>query len=162
MSKSGVERLKPTKSLKEKTGPAVHGLGDLVLGRAEEKVKEKIAAFDLSVEGETALAELGAQLRILNEGPEEQHLLALHQMFEVAHDLRGQSASFGYPLVARACKSLCRLVSEAEGFVKADRAKVQAHIDALVVLVRKNIKGENATGRAIADGLDRISAGNSV
>ena len=93
----------------------------------------------------------------LGQTEAEGHPAILHDIFEIAHDLRGESASFGYPLVSRVCKSLCRLVEEADAADNSERQKVQAHVDALAAMVTRDLKGETPTGQAIADELERLT-----
>jgi chemotaxis protein histidine kinase CheA len=64
-------------------------------------------------------------------------------LFRVAHDLKGQGASFGFPLVTRIGQSLCALTRDRALHYEArhlDLAK--SHLDAIELVLTKGIKGE--------------------
>jgi chemotaxis protein histidine kinase CheA len=67
----------------------------------------------------------------------------MEELFRVAHDLKGQGASFGYPLVTKVGDSLCRLTRDRKMQYDArhlDLAK--SHLDAVQLILTKEIKGE--------------------
>jgi chemotaxis protein histidine kinase CheA len=68
---------------------------------------------------------------------------ARDDLFRSSHDLKGQGQTFGFPFVARVARSLCRML---EGLtVKAvPLGLVDAHVDAIAVCMRDQIKGGNA------------------
>ncbi|HEV8390265.1 MAG TPA: Hpt domain-containing protein [Dongiaceae bacterium] len=83
-----------------------------------------------------------AALSIATDDPAQrsQHVDAL---FRVAHDLKGQGASFGFPLVTKIGQSLCALTRDRARDYQAkhfDLAK--SHLDAIDLVLTKNIKGE--------------------
>ncbi len=64
-------------------------------------------------------------------------------LFRVAHDLKGQGASFGFPLVTKIGQSLCILTRDRMreyGPKEFDLAK--SHLDAIDLVLTKGIKGE--------------------
>jgi len=83
------------------------------------------------------------------------------EIYQIAHDMKGQGTTFGYELVTDLAGALCDLM---EGFKDAtpDGAAVQAidtHVNALGVVVSRNVQG--AGGRQGADllaGLRKIAA----
>ena len=68
----------------------------------------------------------------------------LRRIFDAAHDLKGQGTSFGYPLITRIGQSLCRLGhAQAAEPCAAERLRaVAAHVDVLVLILEKRIKGD--------------------
>ncbi len=68
----------------------------------------------------------------------------LRRIFDAAHDLKGQGTSFGYPLVTRVAQSLCRLGHGAtlEASTPERLRAVAAHLDVLVLLLERRIKGD--------------------
>ena len=71
----------------------------------------------------------------------------LRRIFEGAHDLKGQGTSFGYPLVTRIAQSLCRLRHAAplDSCTPERLRAVAAHLDVLVIVLEKRIRGEGGT-----------------
>src|SRR5262249_5770635 len=61
------------------------------------------------------------------EGRREQ----LDRLYAAMHNIKGQGASFGYPLVTRIGQSLCRLVAPGRAIDEAGLKIAQAHLDAL-------------------------------
>ncbi len=67
----------------------------------------------------------------------------IEELFRVAHDLKGQGSSFGYPLVTKLGDSLCRLTRDRKRSYETrhlDLAK--SHLDAVQLVLTKEIKGE--------------------
>lgn len=82
---------------------------------------------------------------------------ALHQLFMLAHDMKGQGGTFGYPLVSRIGDSLCRLIERAGG--EANLQVVAAHVEAIRAVLANRVEGDDdATGRQIAEGLEAAAA----
>jgi HPt (histidine-containing phosphotransfer) domain-containing protein len=67
---------------------------------------------------------------------------SIKDLYNIAHNIKGQGSSFGYPLVTRIAHSLCTLVRQEREFADADLDVVQAHLDALRLILAKDIKGE--------------------
>ena len=64
-------------------------------------------------------------------------------LFRVAHDLKGQGTSFGYPLVTRLGDSLCRLTRDrARDYETRHLELAKSHLDAVQLVLTKEIKGE--------------------
>src|SRR6185369_15681308 len=67
---------------------------------------------------------------------------SIKNLYGLAHNIKGQGSSFGYPLVTRIGHSLCTLVRQERPFADADLGVMQAHLDALRLILTKDIKGE--------------------
>ena len=99
---------------------------------------------------------LDAALRAA-QAPEADRGSALHQLFLVAHDMKGQGGTFGYPLVSRIGDSLCRLIERTGG--EANLKVVAAHVEAIRAVLANRVEGDDdATGRQIAEGLEAAAA----
>ena len=111
-----------------------------VLKRAEA------AVADLAKDYPTwALADVAkARAALSNAGDDPaQRAEQIGSVFRVAHDLKGQGASFGFPLVTKIGQSLCILTRDRMrdyGAKEFDLAK--AHLDAIDLVLTKGIKGE--------------------
>jgi chemotaxis protein histidine kinase CheA len=58
-------------------------------------------------------------------------------LYRASHDLKGQALTFEHPFVARVASSLCNLL---DGAADATVSLINAHVDAIRVLVRQDIK----------------------
>lgn len=63
----------------------------------------------------------------------------LARLHHIAHDMKGQAGTFGYPLVTEIGLRLCRLLQEC---AIPDLAVVAAHVDALADVVEQRLAGD--------------------
>jgi HPt (histidine-containing phosphotransfer) domain-containing protein len=67
-----------------------------------------------------------------------------HQdLFLAAHDIKSESATFGYPAVAGVADSLCRLVEHSPDMTRIPLALVDQHVDAVRAIVREHARSDN-------------------
>lgn len=64
------------------------------------------------------------------------------EIHAVAHNIKGQGTSFGYPLMTRLGQSLCHLTRRKSDFSDADLDLVAAHLDAMRLVLAKEIRGD--------------------
>ena len=70
----------------------------------------------------------------------------LAELFAIAHDIKGQAATFGYPLLTRIGQALCRLIERDP----AATAEIGAHVAAMAQVVRGRLEGDGgAAGRRL-------------
>jgi hypothetical protein len=120
---------------------------EAVLARAQAAVADLARNF-----AESAVADLdrcAAFLKTAREQPEAR-AASIKEIYGIAHNLKGQGTSFGYPLITRIGQSLCQLTRRDCVFSDADLGIVQAHLDAIRLVLAKDIKGD---GGAIGDKL---------
>jgi hypothetical protein len=72
------------------------------------------------------------------------------ELFLSAHDVKGDSGTFGYPAVAAAADSLCRLLEHTPDIARIPLAIVDQHVDAVRAIVREYARADIAD---IADAL---------
>jgi HPt (histidine-containing phosphotransfer) domain-containing protein len=58
-------------------------------------------------------------------------------LFHAAHDIKGEAATFGYPAVAAAAESLCRLVEHTPSMDRIPMALMDQHVDAVRAIIRE-------------------------
>src|SRR4029079_18012148 len=58
-------------------------------------------------------------------------------MFHAAHDIKGEAATFGYPLVAASAESLCRLIEHTPKMEQIPLQLVEQHVDAIRAIIRE-------------------------
>ncbi|MBL8708582.1 MAG: hypothetical protein JNL25_05280 [Rhodospirillaceae bacterium] len=63
-------------------------------------------------------------------------------IYGVAHNIKGQGSSFGYPLMTRLGQSLCELTRRKTAFTDSDLDLVAAHLDAMRLVLAKEIRGD--------------------
>ncbi len=85
------------------------------------------------------------------------HALTNEQCFQLmreAHDIKGQAATFGYPLVGAVAASLCFLLEHVKPAASLPLTLVGQHIDAISAMVKENVKSDdNPTAQALLDKL---------
>ena len=63
-------------------------------------------------------------------------------LFRAAHDIKGQAATFGYPLVAPVADSLCRLIEHTPEVTRLPLRLIDQHVDAVRAVVHRNTRGD--------------------
>lgn len=66
---------------------------------------------------------------------------ALDDIFKLVHNMRGQGATFGFPLITEIGRSFCRYVRELPPQRAVKPALVDQHLKALQVVYDQSIKG---------------------
>ena len=121
------------------------------VARAEEALKSLSGNFDQWMGDEIAKLE-AARARVRDEGFSEE---TGYNLYLRAHDLKGLGTTYGYPLVTRIAGSMCRILHDAEARASAPTYLVEAHIEAIVAAVRKDIRTDaDPAGRALAEELE--------
>lgn len=67
---------------------------------------------------------------------------AMRSAFEIAHVIKGQGGTFGYPLVTEVAGLLCRYLERAQSEGRFDPGVAAAHLEALTGLVEGRIAGD--------------------
>ncbi len=67
---------------------------------------------------------------------------SLKEIFSVSHNIKGQAASFDYPLLTAIAQSLCRFISANEAAALRDLDVVGAHARAMGTVVAHSIRGD--------------------
>ena len=84
----------------------------------------------------------------------------LDGLFAIMHNVKGQGASFGYPLVTRIAQSLCKLLGAKHDAGEPMMRIAQAHVDALKLVLDQKIEGPGGeTGEKLAGKLEALTQG---
>jgi hypothetical protein len=127
---------------------------EAVLARAQAAVADLAKNY-----GPNTIADLDRCAALLKSAREDAGVraAAIKELYGMAHNIKGQGSSFGYPLVTRIGHSLCTLVRQEREFADADLGVIQAHLDALRLILIKDIKGEGGeVGAKLAARLENM------
>jgi len=129
---------------------------EAVLARAQAAVADLAKNY-----APTTLGDLEACIALLKaaRGDAAQRTARIKELYAIAHTIKGQGGSFGYPLITRIGASLCALIRQERDFTDADLGIVQAHLDAMKLILAKEIKGEGGeVGGKLAARLETMVA----
>lgn len=99
------------------------------------------------------LKRLYDQHRSCMERPEQRHQ-QFKQINEIAHDMKGQGGTFGFPLISQFADSLYGFTRPRDAYLDAEVDLVKAHVDAMNAVVKGRIKGPGgAIGQQLSETL---------
>ncbi len=128
--------------------------GDDPLARAEAALAQLSSEF-----GDWMIAEcdrLDAARRAVRESGFTKG--SFEELFHAAHDLKGDAATFGFPLAAGAAESLCRILEHSPDPDRIPIALVDQHVDAIRAIVREYARQDIAdVATALTDRLRLVS-----
>ena len=122
------------------------------IARAEKALAALAVEFSAWMKNEIKV--LDAARDILRErGVDDETHAAL---FRAAHDIKGEAATFGYPIAGLIAGSLCRLMDDIAEPALLPLVVVDQHVDAIRAIVRQDVRGEDdetalAIARQLAD-----------
>jgi Hpt domain len=139
--------------------PALSNINAETIRRAEEAVGKLADEYRSWVRAD--LVKLRADMASAAAGGEAR-MAAYKDVRHIAHDLRGQGATFGFPLITRIATSISHIVKERTPDAESDTL-LNVHFDALTRVVDDNVADpgsaeamaiiatlEAATGRTLA------------
>jgi chemotaxis protein histidine kinase CheA len=147
-----IEIFMPPNILKAKVGSAgtVGGLDMAAIKRGESAMDTLKAEFTDWLASDVArLVEVRDRFAVK---PSAEHRA---QLFRVAHDLKGQAETFGYPLIGRMAASLTKLLDELAGGKPVPLGLADAHVAAIRIVFRDKIAAaSDPTAAALASELE--------
>jgi HPt (histidine-containing phosphotransfer) domain-containing protein len=108
------------------------------VARAEKALAELSSEFGSWMEQECARLD-NARNTVGKSGFNKQTREAL---FHAAHDIKGEVATFGYPAVAGAADSLCRLIEYTPDMTNIPMKLVDQHVDAVRAIYREYARSD--------------------
>jgi HPt (histidine-containing phosphotransfer) domain-containing protein len=106
------------------------------VAQAEEALEGLASEFADWMDRECAKLDEARQL-VKTEGFAEENRDTL---FRCAHDIKGEAATFGFPLVAPSADSLCRLIEYTPDMTRIPLELVDQHVDAMRAIVREHAR----------------------
>lgn len=126
-----------TRKLRKAVSAARTGDDDPV-ARAEAALAQISSEFSTWMEEECQRLEKARQ-RVKAEGLNKESRL---ELFLSAHDVKGDSGTFGYPAVSNAADSLCRLLDHSPDLKRIPMALIDQHVDAVRAIVREYARAD--------------------
>jgi hypothetical protein len=128
-----------TRHLRKTLRAAEPGDDDPV-ARAEEALAQISNEFSSWMNDECERLD-GARRKVKEHGLSKE---TRQELFLAAHDVKGDSGSFGYPEVASAADSLCRLLEHTPDLTRIPLSIVDQHVDAVRAIVREYARADIA------------------
>ncbi len=83
---------------------------------------------------------------------------AREALFHAAHDIKGEAATFGFPIAAEAANSLCRLIEHTPDETRVPLDLIDQHVDAVRAIIREHTRPEaEAIGWRLATRLREVT-----
>ena len=80
------------------------------------------------------------------------------ELFRAAHDIKGDAATFGYPIAAAAADSLCRILEHSPNIESVPADLIGHHVNAVNAIVREHHKlGVNSKAEELATRLRGVA-----
>jgi len=108
------------------------------IARAEQALAELSGEFSGWMESECERLDRARRM-VASEGFGKE---AKDALFHAAHDLKGQAATFGFPAVASAADSLCRLIELTPNSARIPVLLVDQHVDAVRAIYREYARSD--------------------
>lgn len=125
-----------------------------VLARAQAAVDDLAKGYTTWARADVDRARQALDAALSDPARRAKHV---EDLFRVAHDLKGQGASFGYPLVTRIADSLCKLTRDRKlAYEDRHLDLARSHLDSAQLVLTKEIKGDG--GQVGADLAARLAA----
>ncbi|MCG8508451.1 MAG: Hpt domain-containing protein [Rhodospirillales bacterium] len=150
------EIIRAPDTLKAKVGPVGPSAEDLRAIKKAEAVIANLAEKYVEI-ADLDLANLLKATEAFKTDPanRRQHL---KKIFLIAHDMKGQGGSFGYPLVTAVCNQLCRFIETIENEPNPTESEIiPLYVNAVTVVLRGKIKdADSQQARALLEGLGLV------
>ena len=126
------EVIRPPNRLQGAVGHAIDG--DDPVARAEAALAQLSSEFSSWMDDECE------RLDRTRRNVRQNGMTALPReaLFRSAHDIKGQAATLGFPLVAAVAESLCRLIEETHDPACIPLDLVDQHVDAVRAIIREH------------------------
>lgn len=155
MAEDDLEFITPPNMLKSKV--SVGGLGavdEAAIKRAEEAIAGMTDEYLEWVQQDIEQIDAACQQLKLNETDRSEKL---QEIFQTAHDIKGQGGSFGFDLMTIIGNQLCRLIEKADSDDPDLVGVISVHVDAMKLIISTKLKGKGGSdGESILAGLDKV------
>lgn len=134
--------IRPRNTMLERLGgrPGVPGkVDEALLKKAEDRIAEVGAAYP-----ERVKADLEKLVGLANQAVSDpaHQAEAITGINLIVHEIRGEGATFGYPLLTKFAGSLFKFTDGLTNPNERQLALIKAHVDVMTVVVKNGIKGD--------------------
>ena len=129
MKREPIELFMPPNMLKAKAGSGPGGLDMAAVKRAQQAMETLKSEFADWLADDVGVL-VAARTRY-GEKPDADTRAAL---LRAAHDIKGQAATFNYPLIARVAGSLSRMIGDLPESTALPLSLIDAHVNAILVI----------------------------
>ena len=125
------------------------------VARAEQALAELASEFAVWMEMECIRLDIARQ-QVRSGGWSQPNR---DQLFRAAHDIKGQAATFGFPLIAPVAESLCRLIEHTPDPASIPPDLIDQHVDGIRAISRRNTAAGDvrATAMKLAASLRNVT-----
>jgi hypothetical protein len=109
------------------------------VARAEQALQKLSGEFTAWMEIECSRLD-AARAQIQSQGRLDEKTRDL--LFHAAHDIKGQGATFGYPIAAAIAESLCRLIEHTPDMRHVPIELIDQHVNAVRAIVRETARAD--------------------
>jgi chemotaxis protein histidine kinase CheA len=123
------------------------------IARAEKALAALAVEFSAWMQNEVKVLDAAREIA-RRRGVDEETRSAL---FRAAHDIKGEAATFGYPIAGRIAGSLCRLLEEIGDRPGVPFILIDRHVDAIRAIVRQDVRSDgDAMALSLTARLDEL------
>jgi chemotaxis protein histidine kinase CheA len=115
------------------------GLDEAALARAEEALQGLQENFEVWMQQEVDVL-VAAREALTEAAPSSR---GIDPLYRASHDLRGQAATFGYPLAGEIASNLCNYLDATAAPASVSMDLVDVHINAIVAVLREGVRDSN-------------------
>ena len=145
-----IELFMPPNMLKAKVGGTFVGVDMAAINRAEAAMETLKSEFAEWAKEDVRRLVAAREAFAVKPGRETRA-----QLLRAAHDMKGQAATFDYPLISRVAGSLSRLIHDLPESTEVPLALVDAHVNAIHVIYRDKVMDmSNKVALALSDELE--------
>ena len=143
--------------LRAKVSYGPEGIDDKVLAKAEAAIANLGQEFLGWIELDVKAAQ--QKFDVITDLPEDERDHAMHELFTILHDMKGQGGSFGFPLITTIANGVCRFVESRSKYGPHEMDAIHLHLDALRVVVTHHLSGDGGyVGEKMLQGLEKVMA----
>ena len=142
MKREPIELFMPPNMLKAKAGSGPGGLDMAAVKRAEQAMETLKGEF-----ADWLADDVGVLVAARTRYGEKPDAATRAALLRAAHDIKGQAATFNYPLIARVAGSLSRMIGDLPETTALPLSLIDAHVNAILVIHKQAMQD---TGDKIA------------
>jgi chemotaxis protein histidine kinase CheA len=129
MKREPIELFMPPNMLKAKAGSGPGGLDMAAVKRAEQAMETLKSEF-----ADWLADDVGVLVAARTRYGEKPDAATRAALLRAAHDIKGQAATFNYPLIARVAGSLSRMIGDLPESTALPLSLIDAHVNAILVI----------------------------